>query len=68
MQIFEHTKNLYKCLLKSNFLLDESQFDFVVNLKSELDAVESTTDFLSLLNGIQNYEFYEIHQEVMTQN
>ena len=68
MHIFEHTKNLYKCLLKSNFLLDESQFDFVVNLKSELDAVESTTDFLSLLNGIQNYEFYEIHQEVMTQN
>lgn len=68
MQIFEHTKNLYKCLLKSNFLLDESQFDFVVNLKLELDAVESTTDFLSLLNGIQNYEFYEIHQEVMTQN
>ena len=68
MQIFEHTKNLYKCLLKTNFLLDESQFDFVVNLKSELDAVESTTDFLSLLNGIQNYEFYEIHQEVMTQN
>ena len=68
MHIFEHTKNLYKCLLKSNFLLDESQFDFVVNLKSELDAVESTTDFLSLLNGIQNYEFFEIHQEVMTQN
>lgn len=68
MQIFEHTNNLYKCLLKFNYPLDVSQFEFVDNLKSELDAVESTTDFLSLLNGIQNYEFYEIYQEVMTKN
>ena len=68
MQIYNHTKDLYNKLLKLNYLIDGSGYDFTANLKSELDAVRSDTNHVNLLKGIQKYKFYEIPESSSTQN
>ena len=68
MQIYKHTRHLYNNLLKLNYLIDGSGYDFTANLKSELDAVRSDTNHVNLLKGIQKYEFYEIPENSSTQD
>tara|TARA_B100000900_G_scaffold373038_1_gene353331 strand:- start:385 stop:735 length:351 start_codon:yes stop_codon:yes gene_type:complete len=68
MQIYKHTKDLYNNLLKLNYLIDGSGYDFTANLKSELDAVKSNTNHVNLLKGIQKYKFYEIPDNTITQD
>lgn len=68
MQIYKHTRHLYNNLLKLNYLIDGSGYDFTANLKSELDAVRSDTNHVNLLKGIQKYKFYEIPENSSTQD
>tara|TARA_B100000963_G_scaffold356127_1_gene375639 strand:+ start:1197 stop:2417 length:1221 start_codon:yes stop_codon:yes gene_type:complete len=68
MQIYQHSRHLYNDLVKLNYLIDEFEYDFTASLKSELDAIKSATNCINLLKGIQKYNFYEIHEDRVTQD